>query len=152
MNDTDGADLALAVGAKPVLDGLRVNAAAPVRLQKLGLDPQPVGHFLPQGRKVAGLDHQHALTLIDQIDKRRFPGTGAGRRIDTDRRFRLEDCLHAVKTRLANLGKGRAAMINRRMIHRPQHPVGYIGRPGDLQKMTTCLITAGLITGGTHVR
>ena len=40
VNNTDGADPALTVGTQPVLDGLRVDAAAPVRLQKLGLDPE----------------------------------------------------------------------------------------------------------------
>ena len=39
MDNADGSNFTAAVGTQPVLDGLRVDSAAPVRLEKLGLDP-----------------------------------------------------------------------------------------------------------------
>ena len=147
MDNADGANVTAAVGTQPVLDGLRVDTAAPVGLEKLGLDPKLVRHFLPQGGKMAGLDHQHALALVDQVGKRRFPGAGARRRIDDHRRVGLENRFHAVEAFPAELGKGRAAMVDGRMIHRPQDSVRNICRSGDLQEMP-----AGLIGARIHVR
>jgi len=43
--------------------------------------------------------------------------------------------LHAAADRLAELGEFRAAVIDRRRGDRLQHPVGHIGRAGDLQEM-----------------
>ena len=147
VNNTDGADPALTVGTQPVLDGLRVDAAAPVRLEELGFDPEAVRHLLPKRGEMAGLDHQDQLTLCNEIGKCGFPGTGPRRRVDDHRRVRLEDRFHAIETFPADLGKSRPAMVDRGMIHRTKDAVRYIGRARDLEKMPP-----GLIGTRCHVR
>ena len=147
MHDTDSPDVSAAIGPKTVFDGLRVYAAPPVSLEKLCLDAELVSHLLPECGEVACLDHQNALAFLDQIGKRRLPCTGAGSRVNDDRRVCLENSLHAIEAFPAEFGKGRPAMVDGRMIHRAQNPVRNIGRAGNLKKMPACLIVAR-----SHVR
>ena len=72
-----------------------------------------------------------------RIDQRRFPGAGAGGRIDYDVALGLENPLHAGQAFLAKFGEFGSAMIHGRAIHGAEHPVRDVGRPGDLQKMAT---------------
>jgi hypothetical protein len=48
MNHADGPDFSSAIVTKPVLNGLRVNAAPSVSFQKLSFDSEVCSHFLPQ--------------------------------------------------------------------------------------------------------
>ena len=147
MDNTYGTDAAAGIGTQPVLDGLRVDTAAPVRLEKFGFDPEAVRHLLPQRGEMAGLDHQHPLALGNKVGKRGFPGAGPGRRVDDHGRVRLEDCFHSIKAFPADLGKGRAAMVDRGMIHCAKDTVRYVGRARDLEEMPP-----GLMGTRCHVR
>ena len=101
-----------------------------------GLQPELLRHGLPLRRELAGLDHQHAVAGRQRIDQRRFPRAGAGRGVDDDRIGGLENGLDAVEAALGELGEFRAAMIDDRRVHRPQHAVGQRRRPRNLQEMT----------------
>ena len=147
MDNAHRADFAVAVGAESVFNGLRVDTAAPVRLQEFGFDAETIRHLLPQRGEMPGLDHQNPLALGNEIGKRGFPGAGARRRIDDHRRVGLEDCFHAIKAFPANLGKGRATVVDRGMVHRAKDTVRYVGRARDLQEMPP-----GLIGTRCHVR
>ena len=105
--------------------------------EELDLEAELRRHLLPQGREVAGLGHQHAIAGRKRVDQRRFPGAGAGSRVDHDLALRrLEDALHAGEHRLAEIGEFRAAMIHRRQVDRAQHAIRDVGRTRDLQEVT----------------
>ena len=55
--------------------------------------------------------------------------------IDDDRLLGAEDALDAGQHLMAELGEFRTAMVHGRHVHRPQHPVGYVGRSWNLEKM-----------------
>ena len=139
----DGVRLVL---AQPRFDRLRVGAGAPVAGDELGLQAEPLGHLLPQRREVAGLVHQDLVAGRKRIDQRGFPGAGARGRIDDDVAGGLEDPLHALEDLLAERAEVRAAMVHGREVDGAQHPVGNVGRSGNLEKMAsggsghTCLL------------
>ena len=108
---------------------------APVAAHELGLDAELVGHLLPQRGEVAGLPHQHEVARRQRVHQRRFPRAGARRRIDDHRLLGLEDLPHAAQNLLGQRIELRSAVIDGRIVHRPQDPVGDVGRPGDLQEM-----------------
>ena len=116
-------DLVRLVLAQMRLDRRRVGADAPVGLDELGLEPELLGHLLPQRRELAGLDHQHAVAGRERVDQRRFPGAGAGRGIDDHRLGGLEDGLDAFEHALGELGEFRAAVIDHRRVDRAQHAI-----------------------------
>ena len=60
-----------------------------------------------------------------------------GRGKDDDRTAGLEDRAQASSTSTRQRGELRPAVIDDRMVHGPQHPVGNVGRPWDLEKMPT---------------
>jgi hypothetical protein len=83
-------------------------------------------------RELAGLGQQHLVAGRQRIDERGLPGAGARRRKDDDRLLGPEDALHPGQDRVTEFGKFRAAMIQGRHIHGPQHPVGHVGRAWNL--------------------
>jgi hypothetical protein len=120
-----------------ILDDLRIGADAPIGLDEFRLQSQPFRHDLPQRRKLAGLDHEHAIAGRQRIGQRRFPGAGAGRR-EHDHRLRgLEDGLDAFEHAPGELDEFRAALVDERHVDRAQHAVGHGRRSGDLQEMTS---------------
>ncbi len=100
-----------------------------------GLDAELVGHLLPQRGEVAGLPHQHQVAGRQRVHQSRFPRAGARRRIDDHRLFGLENLAHAAKHLLGQRVELGSAVIDRRIIHRPQDAVRDVGRPGNLQEM-----------------
>ena len=97
--------------------------------------PSRVAICRHSAREMTGLDHQHPVARRQRVDERGLPRPGAGGRIDDHRARGLEHPLHAGDDLLAELGEFRAAMIDRRHRDRLQHPVGHVGRAGDLQEM-----------------
>ena len=77
-------------------DFFRHCRAAPVAFNELGLETHLGSNVFPQCGEVAGLVHQHRVAGRQRIDQRRFPRTGAGRRIDDDVRAGLKNLLHAL--------------------------------------------------------
>src|SRR6516225_5103991 len=92
---------------------------------------------------MTGLEHDHPVAGRERVRQRRLPGPSSRRRIDHDRILGLEDSFHPGDDLLPEGPEFGAAMVNRRHRDRPQHPVGDIGRPGNLQKMA-----AGMHGGG----
>src|SRR6516225_1544679 len=92
---------------------------------------------------MTGLEHDHPVAGRERVRQRRLPGPSSRRRIDHDHILGLEDSFHPGDDLLPEGPEFGAAMVNRRHRDRPQHPVGDIGRPGNLQKMA-----AGMHGGG----
>jgi len=86
----------------------------------------------PQHREIAGLEHEDPVAGRERVRKRRFPGAGAGRWKDHNRRGGLEHALEAVEHLAAETRERGAAVIDGRLCHRAQHAVGHVGRSGDL--------------------
>ena len=136
MHNTYSFDFSVTIGAQTIFNGLRINPTAPVSFQKFSLQTQICRHLLPQCCEMAGFNHQHQITLLQQIHQRRFPCASTRCRIDHHWAGGFENTFHTVQTLLANRGELRPPVIYRRIIHRPQHPIRHIGRAGNLQKMT----------------
>src|SRR5882724_3759677 len=82
---------------------------------RLGLDiePEPRRHLAPQGREMAGLEHQHPLIGRERVGECGLPCPGARRRVDDDGVLGLEDPLHAGDDLLTEQREFRAAMVDR---------------------------------------
>src|SRR5271156_4967890 len=73
--------------------------------------------------------------LRHSVAKCRLPRRGARRVIDDHRPGGLENRLQPVEDRPRQARKLGPAVIDGRVIDRPQHPVGDVGGPGNLQEM-----------------
>ncbi len=117
------------------LDERGIDAAAPVAGNEIDHEAEPFGHRAPQRGEMSGLEHQHAVARRQRIDERRLPGTGAGCRVDDHRARGLEDGLQSIEDFERQACELGAAMVDRRLVHRPQNAVGDIRRSRNLQKM-----------------
>ena len=156
MDDADGLDLVRLVGGKLRLDLLEIGAMAPVARDEIDVELELVGDAAPQDRELAGLAHQHLVARLQRVDDRRFPGAGAGRRIDDHRLLGLEHPLHAGEHRKTDLGELRTAMIEAGHVHGPQHPVGDVGRSWNLKEMPSGVhghlgVLPGEVFGGARI-
>ena len=91
VHDGHGADRVAPVGGEALVDDLGVGAVAPVALDPVDLQTEPLGHRAPQRREVAGLEGEHAVAGRERVDQRRLPRAGARRREDDDGAAGLED-------------------------------------------------------------
>ena len=121
--------------AQDLLRALGVGAVAPVARHPHDLEPEPLGHRAPQRREVAGLEREHAVAGRERVDERRLPRAGAGRRVDDDRAVGAEDVPQPVEHLEAERREGRPAVVDRRVVDRPQDAVGDVRRPRDLQEV-----------------
>ena len=157
VHDADRFQSVLLVGTKTLLDQIGLHAAAPAvghaggridarHAQELRLQPEPQRHLLPQGGKVAGLEHQHRITRTHRVGERRLPRASARGRVDHHRVLGLE---HLAQPRDHFEPEGpelRAPMIDRRQAHRAQDAIGHRARPGDLQEVAA----AGVLVERNH--
>src|SRR4051812_6617931 len=88
-----------------------------------------------QHSELAGLAHQHLVAGGEHVDHRSFPSAGAGRGEDDHGLLGAEHPLHAGEDGETELCELRTAVIQRRHVHGPQHPVGHVGRSWNLEKM-----------------
>src|SRR3954451_3721394 len=88
---------------RPVL--LRIGPTPPVARQQLRLEPQPLGHAVPERGELPGLGHQHAVAGRERGDQRRLPSPRARARIDHDRHPGPEDQLQALQHLAAEPGE-----------------------------------------------
>ena len=135
MDDHHGLDLVLAIRRKFCFDRFHIGAAAPITWDKINVEFEFVGDAVPQHGELAGLGHQHLVAGFERIDDRGFPGAGPGRGKNDNRLGGAEHALHGRHHRKAELGEFGTPMIQRRHVHRPQHPVGDVGRSWNLKKM-----------------
>ena len=135
MHHADGTDAVRAVGGEALADRGDVGAAAPVGVDELGGEAEAARHLLPQRREPAGAAHQHGIAGAERVAQRRLPRAGAGGGIDHHRAFGLEHAAQLGEQVAAEAAEIGAAMIHRRVVDRPQHPVGHVGGTGDLQEM-----------------
>lgn len=85
---------------------------------------------------MARLEHQNRVAGAERIDERGLPGASSRGGKNDYRAVAFEYRFHAVQALGRQIAEFRAAMIHRRIVHRPQDSVGDIGRPWDLQKMS----------------
>jgi hypothetical protein len=135
VHDADRLDRMARVFAKPALDPLRIDAAAPIGADEFGPQAQSRRHVLPQGGEMSRLIHENGVARGKQIGERGLPGARPRRRIDEDMAVGLEDALDLREDALAQFLKPRPAMIDHGHVHRPQNPVGDRARPRNLQEM-----------------
>ena len=72
---------------------------------------------------------------LKRVAQRRLPRAGAGGGVDHHRPLGLEHAAQLGEQVAAKAAEIGAAMIHRRIVDRPQHPVGHVGGAGDLQKV-----------------
>ena len=128
------------VGGELLLDQRRIDPVPPIARHKLDIEPEPRRHLMPQSGEMAGFEHQHPLVGRQRVAKRGLPRPGAGRRIDDDGVFGLEDPLHPGDDLLPEEREFRPAMVDRRHRDRLQYPVRNIRRAGDLQEMAAAMV------------
>ena len=87
----------LLVFGEPRLDRCRVYAGSPVAGHEIDDEPEAVGHFSPERREMARLEHEHAIAGRQRVDQRRFPRAGTRCGIDHHRATRLENLFQAVE-------------------------------------------------------
>ena len=61
MHDAHGFDLVALVGAQMLFDLCGIGPGAPVAVDKDGVQSQFQGQFLPEGREMPRLIHQHRI-------------------------------------------------------------------------------------------
>ena len=83
------------VGGKLLLDQRRIDAVPPVARHELDFEPEPRRHLPPQGREMAGLEHQHPVARRQRVDSAASHAPVPGRRVDDDSVVGLEHPLHA---------------------------------------------------------
>ena len=137
VDDADGLDLVLLVLAQAGFDGGRIGGAAPIGFDEFGIEAQLLRHGLPQRGEVAGLEHQDLVAGGEHIDESRFPRAGARGREQEDVALGLEDGLDARQHAQAQLLEFRAAVIEHRLVHRPQDAIGHRRGAGNLQEMAS---------------
>jgi hypothetical protein len=86
-----------------------------------------------RGPADAGKRCKSGSILTSTASQAPVPNTGC--RTDHDIGLRLEHFFHTGQNRFAWYGEFGAAMIDRHVVDRTQHPVRDIGRSGDLQEM-----------------
>ena len=102
----------LRIGAQALFDLVGIDAAAPVGFDEFRLQAQLRRHGLPQRREMSGLEHQDAIAGRQQIGQGRFPGAGAGGRIEENMAAGAENRLDTRQRALPELLEFRAAMVD----------------------------------------
>ena len=159
MDHAHRLDAVFLVLLQALLDQRRLNAMPPARrfrqlgiaaapFQDFGRQAQPPRQPRPQRGELAGLVHHHMVAGAQQIDQGRFPGAGAGRRIDHHRMDGLEDALDARRQLQAQGAEFRPAMVDGGQAQRAQNAVRHRAGAGNLQEM----MTRGMEIERQHVR
>src|SRR5262245_55811199 len=146
VNDADRLDAVVAVRGELGLEDAGVGTAAPVARNEIEVEIEPGRHLAPQQRELSGLEHQHAVARRKRVAQRGFPRAGTGGRPHEYRSARLEDELQVVEHLTGKPTEIRAAMIQRRVVDRPQYAVGNVRRTRYLQEMAAG--TANICLGG----
>ena len=136
VNDADGLDRAFLVGRKLRFDSRCIRAVTPIAGKELDDKSDPLGEALPKRREMSGLGHQHVITRRQRVDECGFPCAGSGSGVDDDVALCLEYALHPGKHAFREHSELGAAVIDRRVVDRPQHTIGDVGRTRDLQEVT----------------
>ncbi len=137
MDNGHSLDAALRVFLQLGTDGLRVRPMTPITRQKVHFEPQPLRHAAPECGELSGLEHEHAVSRRQRVDESCLPGSRSRGGKNQNLLLGLEDLFESVHDLARELGELRAAMVDGRARERPQHAIGHIGRPGNLQEMTT---------------
>jgi len=125
------------VGAQSVRHGVGIGAVAPVTGHPLDVEAEALRHVAPERREVAGLERQHPVAGRERVDQRGLPGAGARRRVDDHGARRAQDPPEAREQLAAQRREVRPAVVDRRRVDRPQHPVGHVGGPWNLKEVAS---------------
>ena len=137
MDDGNGADPAVAIGAQPRLDRGRIDAAAPVAGQQLDFQAQSAAHLAPHGGEVSGLEHQHPVSRGQDVDQGRLPAAGPGGGEEDDGSGGRKYLNQAFEYGQRQWRKLRAPVIDDGARHGAQDAVRHIRRARYLQEVAT---------------
>ena len=120
------------VGAEDLLNLLRRSALAPLDVDRLHVESQPLHHVDPEVAELAVAERQNLVAGRESIAQGCFPAAGsAGGEDERLPVFGLEDLAQLGEEPERQLGEDRGAVILHRDVHRAQDPIGRIGRTGD---------------------
>ena len=145
----DRLDRVAAVGGELLPDRRGIDAVPPVAGDEIDLQPELRRHVAPQHRELPGLDHQDLVARRQRIDERRLPRAAAGARIHDDRAGGLKHALQPFDRLTPERGECGTAVVDGRLRDGAQNPVGHVGRPGDLEEVTSAFHVRQLITNAT---
>ena len=124
-----------AVRLQPLLDVVGGDRLAPAQLDLVDLEAELAGDDAHAAAEDAVVEDQHAVARRQRVDQR---GLGsASTRCGVEHRRAVARAEHAPQSDadvLGQLGEFRAAVVDDRPIHRPQHAVGDVGRSRNLQE------------------
>ena len=136
VHGDDRLDRVTLVRRQPLLELFGRAAATPGARHVIDLEPQLL-RLVPPGdmREPARFQDQHPVSRRQRVDHRRFACPGARRRVHQDGPGRLERRTQALEHLQAEPGEVGAPMVDRRVVHGPENPVGNVGGAGNLQKV-----------------
>ena len=133
VDDENGADLA--VGFQLRFDDSGIDSPPPVAQDHLDVEAEPPRHFRPQPSELAILEREHLVAGRQRVDQRRFPGARARCRKDHHRSGSSEDLLQTIEHLTPQRRELIAAVVDRRLRHRPQHAIRNVGRTRNLEEV-----------------
>ena len=137
MHDHYRLDVVIPVGGQFCLDVFRVDAMAPVTVDKLDVQAEVSSDAFPQRGEMTRFEHQDLVPGRQRVDQCGFPGAGTRGGIYDHVARGFKNLLQALQDFECELGEFRTAVVHGRHIHRAQDAVRHIGRPRNLQKMAS---------------
>jgi len=122
-------------GGTVAIDG---RALAPLDLEHVDLEAEPLAHVDPKMGELPEARRQHAITGIQAVGERRLPAAGPGRGEQDRRATRgLEYFLEVREAAQCQLGKLARAVVLHLHGHRAQDSIRNVARPRDEEKVAT---------------
>src|SRR6266566_3030674 len=140
LHDRDRLDLVPRIRGQVLVDLGHLDTLAPVTGDEDHVQAELPGHLRPQASEMPGVEGQHAVARRQRVDERGLPGPGARRGIDRDGSGAAAQPAQSGQHVAGQRGELGTAVVDRGCRHRPQHPVGDIRRPGDLEEVPAALV------------
>jgi hypothetical protein len=132
VHDQDGADLPLLVGLERLGDPIDRSSVAPLGLEHLDVEPEPLGHVGPEMAELSESRRQDLVAGRQRVGEGRLPAacSRSGEQ-EALPGFALEDAFEIREQRLRQRREARRSVIFARDVHGAKHAVGDVGRSGD---------------------
>ena len=137
LDHQDGLDAMLAIGAKPLLEGCRIDRPARIAGEHLDRDAEHARQIRPGGGEQPALQRQHLIAARQDIGQRRLPGPMAIGDVDVNASRGAEHHLEIGEAGLGDVLHRAAIEIDRLTVHGRQHLVRQDRRPGRGQHLAT---------------
>src|SRR5207244_11793300 len=138
VNDQHALDLVLPVGGEDLLDALDRGALAPLDVQDVHPQADPLRQIDPQVAELPEARREDAVARGKRVRERRLPAAGARAREDKHLSGRgLEDLLQILEQGKRQLWKGGRAVILHRAVHGAQDALGDVRGTGNEEEVAT---------------